>query len=269
MACKNARRRMTIITQPTETIKVQVEQTPDVEMFEKMLFGVDSKQNAELILQNNINLFEWVVRNKLYPNFWGRNLIGENCLTEKEIDFLHSMGCKIAPIYNAVGEKRTEEQGEKAARKIDDIAIRLDIARGTAIFLEIDAEELVTRDYMLGFAKGLLEQGFIPAFRANTDAKYEFDHEFSRGMQTHKDIFSKCLIWAVSPSLAEYERVTTTHLIHPDNWAPFAPSGIVRDDIAVWQYGKDCHPINDDNNIETSFNINLIKNPQVIIEKMF
>ncbi len=53
------------------------------------------------------------------------------------------------------------------------------------------------------------------------------------------------------------------------NCKPFAPSGIKRRDITVWQYGKDCHPIEDDNGLDTSFNINLIRNEKVIIEKMF
>ena len=63
--------------------------------------------------------------------------------------------------------------------------------------------------------------------------------------------------------------MTTTHLIHPDNWMPFAPSGIKRKDIAVWQYGKSCHPIADDHDTEATFNINLVRNEKVIIEKMF
>ena len=92
---------------------------------------------------------------------------------------------------------------------------------------------------------------------------------FRSGMQTDKDIFEKCLVWAVAPTLAEYDRITTTHLIHPDNWGPFAPSGITRNDIAIWQYGKECHPINDDSGKETTFNINLIRNIQVLIDKMF
>ena len=122
---------------------------------------------------------------------------------------------------------------------------------------------------MRGFAKGLIKEGYIPAFKANTDAKFDFDREFSRGMQTDKDIFSKCLVWAVAPSLEDYHRVTTTHLLHPDDWMPYAPSGITRDDIAVWQYGKDCHPINDDNGKATAFNINLVKDDNLIIDKMF
>ena len=122
---------------------------------------------------------------------------------------------------------------------------------------------------MRGFAEVLISEGYVPGFKVNTDAKYDFDREYSRGMQTDREIFSKCLIWTVSPSLSEYERVTTTHLIHPDNWIPFAPSGITRNDIAIWQYGKDCHPIHDDKGMETTFNVDLMRRADIIINNMF
>lgn len=269
MACKSAKNKQNTVaaaavtTVAEATVKTE-EQTPI-----RLLFGVDSKIQADDILQNNISEFEWVVRNKVYPNFWGRNLVGENSLTKQEIDFLHEKGCKIAAIYTSPDAKQTEEQGKIAAKKIDVVAMELGIPQETAVFLEIGENEDVTRNYMRGFAAGLIEEGFTPAFKANTDAYFGFDREFSRGLQTDRELFSKCLVWAVAPSLAEYERVTTTHLIHPDNWIPFAPSGITRDDIAVWQYGKDCHPINDDSGVETTFNVNLVRNEQVIIEKMF
>lgn len=235
----------------------------------RLLFGVDSEIQANDVLQNNLTEFEWAVRNKVYPNFWGRNLVGENCLTKEEIDFLHGKGCKIAALYTDDGEKSSEEQGKLVAKKMSIAAFELGIPEGTAIFLELGKEEAVTRNYMKGYAQTLISEGYTPGFRADTDAKYSFDREYSRGMQTDKELFEKCLIWALSPSLAEYDRVTTTHLIHPDNWIPFAPSGITRKEIAVWQYGKNCHPIYDDKDYETTFNINLVRNKKVIIEKMF
>lgn len=85
----------------------------------RLLFGVDSAIQANDLLQNNIEEFEWIVRNKIYPNFYGRFLTGENCLTKEEIDFLHSKGCKIAAIYADDGAKQTEEQGSVLAKRID------------------------------------------------------------------------------------------------------------------------------------------------------
>ena len=236
---------------------------------ERLLFGVDSKIPAYDLLQNNIDLFEWVKRNKVYPNFWGRNINGDNCLTRQEIDFLHGHACKVMPTCESFEAKETEEQGRVIAKKVCDISSSLGIPSDTAIFLEIPEADIASRDYLKGYASTLIDNGFVPGFKANTDAKFKFDLEFSRGMQTDRDIFEKCLVWAVAPTLEEYDRITTTHRIHPDNWRPFAPSAITRNDIAVWQYGKDCHPIYDDSNLLTTFNIDLIKNDQLIFKNMF
>lgn len=266
MACRNAYRTSAIeanLYLPSITV-------PEVmNTVNRMLFGVDSHFQANDLLQNNLEKFEWVVRNKIYPNFYGRYLSGENCLTKEEIKFLHNKGCKIALIYAEDGEKQTEEYGMKLAKKIGSRALELDIPEGVAIFLEIDENTPVNYDFMKGFAKYLMIEGYTPGFKANTDAKYAFDREFSRGMQSSRDMFSKCLIWATSPTVKEYNGITTSHLIHPDNWKPFAPSGITRKEIAIWQYGVDCHPIENDMEVVTTFNLDLVRNEQVIIDKMF
>ncbi len=234
-----------------------------------LIFGVDSKTQANDLLQNNIKEFEWVVRNKIYPTFYGRYLTGENCLTDEEIKFIHRKGCKIAAIYAEEGEKRTEEQGTIITEKICKRALELGIRKGTAIFLEIGENEKATKVFMRGFAKHLISEGYTPGFKANTDAKYTFDREFSRGMQADKEIFNECVIWAVAPTIEEYNSITTSHLISPKVWMPYAPSAITKREIAVWQYGRDCHPIEDDKEKMTTFNIDLVRNKQVILEKMF
>ena len=236
---------------------------------ERLLFGVDSRTPSGTALQNNLTQFEWVVRNKIYPNFWGRNLVGENALTRDEIEFIHSKGCKIAAIYIADEAKETEEQGKILAKKIALTALELGVPAGAAVFLEVDEKENITAEYMRALAQALLFEGFTPGFKANTDAVYSFDREYSRGMQSDRELFEKCLVWAVAPSLEEYDHITTSHLIRPDNWIPYAPSGITRRDIALWQYGKNCHPIQDDEGNDTSFNLNLVRNEEVIIHKMF
>lgn len=268
MACRNAYKTKTTAEEAT-VIQTSVTEPVVAQNVDRLLFGVDSNIPVSTLLQNNINEFEWVLRNKIYPNFWGRNLVGENALTREEIDFLHSKGCKIAAVYTDPGEKLDEKQGEILAEKIDLLAYDLGIPQGTAIFLEIGENENVSRNFMLGFAKALMVEGFTPAFKANTDARFAFDREFSRGMQTNEDVFKKCLIWAVSPTVEAYNGITTSHLIHPDDWLPYAPSCITRKEIAVWQYGVNGHPIEDDQGKLTMFNLDLVRNEQVIVEKMF
>lgn len=238
-------------------------------MSDQLIFGVNSDMRSDDVLQNNLSLFEWATRNKIYPSFWGRNLSGENALTHEEINFLHSQGCKIVAMYQTNTPKATEDQGRATGKDVCRIASMLDIPEGTAIFLEVSDVETMTNDFMKGYALELREHWYTPAFRANTDATFKFDCEYSRGRQIDKDLFGSCLIWATAPTLPEYNRMTTTHLIHPDQWKPYAPSSIARADIAIWQYGTDCHPIYDDENRMTSFNVHLVNNEEIIINAMF
>ena len=269
MACRNAYKKKRVPVQAEAAQTVEKKPVAEEKVAERLFFGVDAAWDSQDLLQNNIDLFEWVVRNKIYPNFFGRNLMGENSLTKEEISFLHRNACMIAPTCSSAEEKMTEEQGKFLAKQAVVHALELDIPEGVAIFLELGEEEEASRDFLRGYAKGLLVEGYTPGFKANTDAAFAFDREFSRGMQTDREIFEKCLIWAVAPTVAEYNGMTTTHLIHPDDWKPYAPSGISRKEIAIWQYGKDCHPIEDDSGKVVTFNLNLVRNVDIILDKMF
>lgn len=129
MACRNTYKTKTINVE-ADIAKTSITEPAVAKTVNRLLFGVDSAIQANDLLQNNIEEFEWIVRNKIYPNFYGRFLTGENCLTKEEIDFLHSKGCKIAAIYADEGAKQTEEQGTILAKKIDLRAFELGIPEG-------------------------------------------------------------------------------------------------------------------------------------------
>lgn len=269
MACKDALKKRANALNAADAARLTRRSPRKNTIWEQLLFGVDSETPAYDMLQNNLTVFEWVDRNKVSPSFWGRYLTGENCLTSAEITFIHSMGCKIAALCRAEGEKMTEEQGEAFASNICIRALMLGVPAGAAIFLEVPSGEEVTTAFLKGYARTLLFNGLVPGFKANTDAAVSFDREFSRGLQTDRNIFDRCLVWAMAPSLPEYERVTTTHLVHPDRWMPYAPSGITRRDVAVWQYGRNCHPIENDDGDEVCFHVNLVRDNRIINQYMF
>ena len=93
MASNNANKRKIIIEGAEEAMASITE--PLVEnTVNRLFFGVDAKTQADDLLQNNIDQFEWIVRNKVYPNFYGRNMVGENCLTREEVEFIHRKGSR-------------------------------------------------------------------------------------------------------------------------------------------------------------------------------
>ena len=85
MACRNAYKRPTEENVKTDSERSVFTQKASTSSTKRLLFGSDSKTPANDLLQNNITEFDWVTRNKLYPNFFGRYLVGENCLTKKEM----------------------------------------------------------------------------------------------------------------------------------------------------------------------------------------
>ena len=137
MACKNAYKTKTIL-QEAGVAQISITEPVVAQNVGRLLFGVDSRVQANDLLQNNIEEFEWIIRNKIDPNFYGRSLVGENALTKEEISFLHGKGCKIAAIYADNGEKRTEEQGKILAKKIDIRALELGIPEGTVFLAALD-----------------------------------------------------------------------------------------------------------------------------------
>ncbi|MBR6502632.1 MAG: hypothetical protein IKT42_04245 [Clostridia bacterium] len=236
---------------------------------DRLFFGVDSNVRANNTLQNNLTQFEWVKRNKSHPNFWFRNINGKNSLTIEEIDFIRMCGTKIGAVCRDDGPKEKIIQGDIFVSGLLNTINKLRIPQGSAIFIAFDDDDIVSTEYMYGYAQKLLSSGFVPGFKANTDAHYPFDKEFSRGIKYENNVFKKCLVWATTPVIDEYDGITTTHLIHPENWLPFAPSGITRNDIDVWQYGRKCHPINDNFDEETFFNVNLTNNFDLVNKYLF
>ena len=77
MACRDAYKTKTMMDE-TDVVQASVTEPVVAQNVERLLFGVDSKNQANDLLQYNIEEFEWVVRNKIYPNFYGRYLAGEN-----------------------------------------------------------------------------------------------------------------------------------------------------------------------------------------------
>lgn len=235
-----------------------------------LLFGTDCVAPADERLQNNLELFEWMVRNKEYPVFCGRNITGADCLTPEEAVFLHTKGVKIAAVFPPdSGEMLTETEGRLCAYRAVLRAAELKIPGKCAIFLDIRNDTPVSAGFLYGYASALTREGYVPAFRADTDANSAFAREFSRGTELYPELSDTCLVWATSPILPEYDSMTSSHFISPDNWNPCAPAGTESSRIAIWQYGKNCHPIGTDNGRTTTFNLDLIRNMRILIENLF
>lgn len=71
----------------------------------KIIFGVSSTTPANKKLKNGYTLYEWIMRQKCFPRFWGRTILWEDSITDKEIEYLKSKDCKILPIMQDLSEE--------------------------------------------------------------------------------------------------------------------------------------------------------------------
>ena len=67
MACRNAYKTKTMeMDVEADIIQASITEPIVAQNVNRLLFGVDSKAQADDLLQNNIEQFEWVVRNKIF-----------------------------------------------------------------------------------------------------------------------------------------------------------------------------------------------------------
>lgn len=219
-------------------------------------FGVDTKTRVDVLLQNNITLFDWIRKNQGFPYYVGRRINGEDALTNEEMSYIAFNGSKTVPILTAVSNKSAKDNARIAIKILEDLKIE----RNTPVFVEIDANK-VTDEFLKDFAIEVLSGGYIPGFYADTDSYNNFDRLFSRAYQSNNKLMKQCKIWALSPEIEEFYETKNSYIEKPNFWGPFAPSCVSKEQVSFWQYGRKCHPIKTYKGDRADFNLNLTINP--------
>lgn len=204
------------------------------EVFMKMNFGVCSTSPSNKMLKNGYTMYEWVKRQKCFPKFWGRNISGQNAITEDEIVFLKEKGCKILLVFNDLTEAKVSAvNGTEGALKAVEAAKKLGVPQnhGVALFAEIKSEWSVNHNWMISFAHIIATNGYTPAFIGNTDSSknFNFDRQCSHFVQATKDMNCFNTVFMAT----EPKCVGT-----PDEWLPYCPSVLDPNDIDLWSCGK-------------------------------
>lgn len=197
------------------------------------LFGIRSDIPANTKLKNGYVLFDWIMRQRGIPAFWGRSLSGENPLTQSEIDFLKSKDCKIMLIMDDLTEEKiSATDGTADAVKATDAAKAIGVPQNDeiAIFADIKDDWSVNHNWMLSFARTLQLNGYITGFIGNTDSSknFNFDRQCSHYVQAAIDEFYNNTIYCATEPKLENE---------PDEWCPYCPSELQPDDIRLWMTG--------------------------------
>ena len=196
-----------------------------------MIFGADSSFPSNARLTNGYTLFDWVMRKNCFPAFWGRNILGENSITEEEIEFLKGKNCKVALIINHLSEADVSKtNGDADALEAAEAAKALNIPAdgSTALFVDIKDDWTVNHNWMISFANALNDSGYVPGFIGNTDSSknFNFDRQCGHYMQATKDMDEYgAIYWATEPKTDA----------EPTVWSPFFPSDFTVYKISIWR----------------------------------
>ncbi|MBQ8185081.1 MAG: hypothetical protein IJ036_04775 [Lachnospiraceae bacterium] len=200
----------------------------------KNIFGVNSAIPANKRLKNGYTMYEWIMRKKCFPAFWGRTLAGKDAMTKEEIDFLRSKNCKIVPmIRNFTEGQISADNGTNDAIYVVQVAKRLGIPpyKGIAIFVEVKPEWSINHNWMITFGRVLSFYGYVPGFIGNTDSSknFNFDRQCSHYVQ---------FITSTNEARAMYGATEPKRAGVPAKWEPYCPSALQPEDMHLWACGK-------------------------------
>ena len=199
----------------------------------KTIFGVNSATPINKKLKNGYTMYDWVARQKGFPNFCMRTLCGEEKITAEEIEFLRSKDCKIGLVIRDLTEKSVSGiNGTEDALRAVEAAKELGVAQnaGIAIFAEIKPDWSINHNWMISFAQVIFANGYVPGFIGNTvsSKNFNFDRQFSHFVQATRDV--DCFGTILAATEPKCESI-------PDYWKPYCPSAIESDDIKLWVCG--------------------------------
>lgn len=121
----------------------------------KTIFGVNSATPSNKRLKNGYTLFDWIMRQKCFPEFCMRTLCGEDEITAEEIEFLRTKDCKIGLVIRDLTETEISgvngtEQAIRAVSRARELGVPENA--GIAIFAEINPEYSINHNWMISFA---------------------------------------------------------------------------------------------------------------------
>ena len=196
----------------------------------KTIFGVSSTIPINKKLKNGYTMYDWVKRQKCFPDFCMRTLCGEGNITTEEIEFLKNKACKIGLVIRNFTEAQiSSTNGTLDAMTAVESAKALGVPQNQriALFVEIKPEWSVNHNWMISFARTIHANGYLPGFIGNTDSSknFNFDRQCSHYIQATKNTnYFDAIFMATEPKL-DYV---------PTKWLPYCPSALDPDDIHLW-----------------------------------
>ncbi len=210
-------------------------------------WGVDSAENV------TEDLFQCVIRNLGYPEFWGRYLIRvpgiSEGLTRQEIAFLQSKCVKLLPIYNSFQEAEGYTQGRLAAERAAFHARELGIPGGVPIFANVERFFQIDGEWIQGWTEAIVTSGYQSGIY-NDPMEGGFNRAFCNAVRENEWVKTLTILWSAQPEAAP------SGPQNPPSYEPKAPD--CGGSVWAWQYSREATPCPIDMNLASSRLVNML-----------
>ncbi|MGY0694414.1 glycoside hydrolase domain-containing protein [Virgibacillus sp. FSP13] len=201
----------------------------------KLYWGIDSANSA------GKDVYQCVKDNFGQPEVWGR-YIGDKedvstGLSSDEAKFLHEKDIRILVIYNHFTDATGYDHGVEEAKQAIDLAQKLEIPDGVAIFGDIEPKFPIDSAFMQGWSDTLTESAYKPGLYGVFDKGSAIVKAYNATESKTKE---NTVIWTAYPQ----EKITTK-----ENAPEYKPQG--PDDALLygWQYAIESDKCTIDTNL--------------------
>ncbi|WP_017753523.1 glycoside hydrolase domain-containing protein [Calidifontibacillus oryziterrae] len=204
----------------------------------RYIWGVDSAQKI------SPTLYECVITNFSYPNYWGRYLTtvanASEGLTNDELQFMKSRGVKLLPIYNDFRSASGYREGQVAAQNAIFHARRLGIPNGTPIFANVERFFEVDSEWIRAWVETMYPSGYQSGFY-HDPTEGHFNEEFCQASQENNRVRAQSILWSAEPDPGATNN---------KNAPTFNPRKVNCEATTWgWQYGRDSQACPIDTNL--------------------
>lgn len=194
----------------------------------RKVWGVDSTNTV------NRDLYECVKNNFGLPKFWGRYLTerpnASSGLSKFEINYIHSKGMKVLPIYNVISEAVGYDEGRIAARNAVFHARRLNIPQNIVLFANIGKIFNVDANWIKAWVETILPTGYRPGLY-HDPIEGQFAAAYCEAVKQNNEVALQSILWSTQP-----EPGVTSERKAP-RFNPDMPK--CKGNVWIWQYGRD------------------------------
>jgi hypothetical protein len=219
----------------------------EVFLLVRYIWGVDSAQAV------TDELYQCVVNNFSFPNYWGRYLStvagASDGLTQEEINFLKQKGVRILPIYNNFRRAVGYDFGAIAANNAIFHARRLGMEEGKVLIANVERFFEVDEAWIRGWVNTILPSGYRSGIY-HDPTEGNFSAAYCEAIKNDPAVRNQVILLSAEP------QKQPTGVKNAPRFNPVTPP--CKANVWAWQYARDTEQCPIDTNLISSKLFNLL-----------